>query len=125
VIVNEVGGSQAAAVAFVLGSMLAGGLGTILQALVHGPVGSGYLCPNLTGPAFVPASLMAARSGGLALVCGMTVVAGVFQVLLSRTIRHLRALLPPEVTGVIVLMVGLSLVRLGATNWSASFIRTT
>src|SRR5262245_32310828 len=55
VIVNEVSGSQAAAVAFVQGSMLAGGLGTILQALVRGPVGSGYLCPNLTGPAFVPA----------------------------------------------------------------------
>ncbi|HEV8617451.1 MAG TPA: solute carrier family 23 protein, partial [Methylomirabilota bacterium] len=102
--------------AFVQGSMLATGLGTILQGFPRGPIGSGYLCPSLAGPAFVPASLVAAQTGGLSLVCGMTVLAGLVQVLFSATLRRLRALLPPEVTGVIVLMVGLSLVRLGVTN---------
>jgi NCS2 family nucleobase:cation symporter-2 len=115
-IVQEAGGSPALAMAFVQGSMLATGLGTILQGLPRGPIGSGYLCPSLAGPAFVPASLVAAKIGGLSLVCGMTVLAGLVQVLFSTTVRRLRALLPPEVTGVIVLMVGLSLVRLGVTN---------
>jgi xanthine permease XanP len=115
-IVHEAGGSAAVATAFVQGSMLATGLGTILQALPRGPIGSGYLCPSLAGPAYVPASMVAAHAGGLSLVCGMTVLAGLFQVLFSFTVRHLRTLLPPEVTGVIVLMVGLSLVRLGVTN---------
>jgi NCS2 family nucleobase:cation symporter-2 len=106
-IVQEAGGSPALAMAFVQGSMLATGLGTILQGLPRGPIGSGYLCPSLAGPAFVPASLVAAKIGGLSLVCGMTVLAGLVQVLFSTTVRRLRALLPPEVTGVIVLMVGL------------------
>jgi NCS2 family nucleobase:cation symporter-2 len=116
VLVQEIGGTQVTAVAFVQGSMLAGGLGTILQALRRGPVGSGYLCPSLTGPAFVPATLLAAKAGGLSLVCGMTAIAGLFQAMLAVLVRHLRPFLPPEVTGVTVLMVGLSLVRLGVTN---------
>jgi NCS2 family nucleobase:cation symporter-2 len=115
-IVQEAGGSPALAMAFVQGSMLATGVGTILQALSRGPIGAGCLCPSLAGPAFVPASLVAAQTGGLSLVCGMTMLAGLFQILFSATARHLRGLLPPEVTGVIVLMVGLSLVRLGVTN---------
>jgi NCS2 family nucleobase:cation symporter-2 len=115
-IVQEAGGSAALAMAFVQGSMLATGLGTILQRFPRVPIGSGYLCPSLAGPAFVPASLVAAQTGGLSLVYGMTVLAGLVQVLFSATLRRLRALLPPEVTGVIVLMVGLSLVRLGVTN---------
>ena len=30
--------------------MIAAGIGTILQSLKRGPVGSGYLCRNLVGP---------------------------------------------------------------------------
>ncbi|MEM7442326.1 MAG: solute carrier family 23 protein [Pseudomonadota bacterium] len=97
-------------------SMIAAGIGTILQAIKRGPIGSGYLCPNLSGPAFLPASIMAAQTGGLSLVFGMTLISGVFQALLSRIIHRLRALLPPEVTGVIVTMVGISLVGPGVSN---------
>lgn len=97
-------------------SMIAAGLGTILQSLKRGPVGSGYLCPNLAGPAFFPSSLLAAQTGGLSLVFGMTLLTGIFQALLSRVIHRLRALLPPEVTGVIVSMVGISLVGPGISS---------
>lgn len=97
-------------------SMIAAGLGTILQSLKRGPVGSGYLCPNLPGPTFYPASLLAAQTGGLSLVFGMTLLSGLFQALLSRVIHRLRALLPPEVTGVIVAMVGISLIGPGISS---------
>lgn len=97
-------------------SMIAAGLGTILQSLKRGPVGSGYLCPNLAGPAFFPSSLLAAQTGGLSLVFGMTFLTGIFQALLSRIIHRLRAVLPPEVTGVIVSMVGISLVGPGISS---------
>jgi len=97
-------------------SMIAAGLGTILQSLKRGPIGSGYLCPNLPGPAFFPSSLLAAQTGGLSLVFGMTFLTGLFQALLSRFIHRLRALLPPEVTGVIVSMVGISLVGPGISS---------
>ena len=56
--------------------MIGIGVGTILQATNRFGVGSGYLCPQLLGPAFLPASLLAVKTGGLALLYGMTIVAG-------------------------------------------------
>ena len=67
-------------------------------------------CPSL------PASLLAAKTGGLSLVFGMLLVSGAAQIILSRFLHHLRAYLPPEVTGVIVAMVGVSLVPLGVMS---------
>ncbi|MCG8543976.1 MAG: xanthine permease, partial [Alphaproteobacteria bacterium] len=97
-------------------SMIAAGIGTILQSLKHGPVGSGYLCPNTIGAPFIPASVLAAKSGGLSMVFGLICITGVFQAVLSRFVHKLRAVLPPEVTGVIVSMVGISLVPVGVSN---------
>jgi NCS2 family nucleobase:cation symporter-2 len=54
-------------------SMLGLALGTTLQAFRRGPVGSGFLAPTIFTSAFLPASLLAARMGGMALVSGMTV----------------------------------------------------
>ena len=97
-------------------SMVAAGVGTILQSLNRGPVGSGYLCPNLPGPAYLPASIVAVQTGGMSLLFCMICVAGVFQAILSRFVHKLRSILPPEVTGVIVSMVGMSLVPVGVSN---------
>lgn len=115
-IANTATGSLDAASNLVQLSMIAAGVGTILQSLNRGGIGSGYLCPNLPGPAFFPASILAAQSGGLPLVFGMTLVSGLFQAAFSRVVHRARALLPPEVTGVIIAMVGLSLVSPGLGN---------
>jgi NCS2 family nucleobase:cation symporter-2 len=53
----------------------------------------------LCGPAFFAASVLAAKTGGLSLMWGMTALAGCFQAGLSRVIHRLRALFPAEVTG--------------------------
>ena len=116
ILVDVIGGTSEMAHQLVRLSMIAAGIGTILQSLKRGPVGSGYLCPNLVGPAFMPASVLAAKTGGLSLVFGMIIVAGLFQAVLSRFVHKLRAVLPPEVTGVIVAMVGVSLVPVGVAN---------
>jgi NCS2 family nucleobase:cation symporter-2 len=47
----------------------------------------------------------------------MTLLAGVFEALLSRLIPRLRAFFPAEVTGFIVTMVGISLIRAAALNF--------
>ncbi len=91
-------------------SMIAAGIGTILQALKKGPVGSGYLCAEGTDPSFMAVSILAAQTGGLSLVFGMTIVVGVIECLLSRIMHLLRKLFPPEVTGVVLTMVGLNIV---------------
>lgn len=98
-------------------SILAGGIGTILQALNKKGVGSGYLCPSVCGPSYLSASLLAANTGGLSLLFGMTAVAGCFEVILSRVMHRLRALFPAEVTGVVVAMVGIAVIPLAVTNF--------
>jgi len=117
VIVSEIGGSLVEVQSVVSYSMIAAGLATILQSLKKGPVGSGYLCPHLVGPSYLSASIQAAWLGGLPLLFGMTIVAGFFESLFSRVVRRLQVLFPTEVTGLVVLMVGIALVPLGASKF--------
>ena len=117
VIVSEIGGTLDQVQSVVSYSMIAAGLATILQSLKRGPVGSGYLCPHLVGPSYLSASIQAAWLGGLPLLFGMTIVAGFFETLFSRVVRRLQILFPTEVTGLVVLMVGIALVPLGASKF--------
>jgi len=117
VIVNEIGGSPEDAQNLICMAMLATGLSTALQALKKGPVGSGYLCPLVNGPAFVPASLLAGKAGGLALIFGMTIVAGIFEALFSQVVGRMRKFFPPEVTGTVVLMVGVEVIPIAVPKF--------
>jgi xanthine permease XanP len=109
IIINEAGGSQGQAAFFVQISMLAIGIGTLIQIRNRGPVGSGFLIPHVTTAAYLVPSILAAKAGGMALVLGMTTMAGLFEVALSRFMKRLRVLFPPEVSGVVVAMIGFSL----------------
>ena len=82
--------------------------------------GSGFLCPNLCGPNFFGASMSAAWLGGLPLMRGMTIAAGLFEALFARVVRRLGFLFPPEITGLVVLMVAVSLVPLGTSKFNTS-----
>ncbi len=113
IVVHAVGGSDEQAATMIKMSMVAMGLTTILQALRRGPIGSGYLAPSGNGPAYLSATLLAAKTGGISLICGMTIVGGVFEVLFSRLVGRLRALFPPEVAGLVVTMVGIEIIPLG------------
>jgi NCS2 family nucleobase:cation symporter-2 len=98
-------------------SMIAGGIATIIQALHKGPVGSGYLCPEGIDPTFVSCSILAGAAGGVSLIFGMTIVSGVLKCLVSLVINRLRVLFPPEVTGVVLTMVGLTIVPVMIANF--------
>lgn len=117
IIVRTIGGSVKEASFLVSVSMIAGGVGAIVQAFSRGPIGSGYLCPQVCGPSFLTASILAAKTGGLSLVIGMTAIAGVFEALFSRIIKRLRFLFPPEITGLIVALVGFSIIRFGVKGF--------
>ena len=97
--------------------MLAAGIGTMLQALGRWGIGSGYLVPNLVGPSFLSVSIQAAWLGGLLLMHGMTIVSGYFEALFSRVVHRLRFLFPSEITGLVVLMVGVALIPLGPSRF--------
>ena len=94
-------------------SMLIMGLGPVLQAMTRGPVGSGYLCPTSFTSAYIAPSLLAAKTGGMALVVGMTLFGGVLEAALSRALRPLRPFFPPEIAGFVVVVVGVTLGSLG------------
>jgi xanthine permease XanP len=117
VLVTAIGGTPAESGDVIRMSMIASGLATILQARTGGLVGSGYLCPFSCGPSYLAASVLAGKSGGLPLIFGLTTVSGIFEGLFSRVVKRLRPLLPPEVTGLIVAMVGIELIALGCTRF--------
>jgi xanthine permease XanP len=88
--------------------MLVLGIATFLQVSRVGPVGSGFMCPaTFTATYFVP-SLLAAKAGGPPLVFGMTVFAGILETALAPLLNRLRAIFPPEISGLIIVMIGLS-----------------
>jgi NCS2 family nucleobase:cation symporter-2 len=88
--------------------MLVLGIGTFLQTHRLGPIGSGYMCPCTFTATYIAPSLIAARLGGLPLLFGMTLFAGVLESALAPLLNRLRAIFPPEVSGLVVLLIGLS-----------------
>ncbi len=112
-------------------SMIAAGIGTILQSVRWGPVGSGYLSPETPDPTFLSVALLAVQTGGMSLLFGMTIITGIFECLLAPLLYRLRAWFPTEVTGVVVVMVGVSIIPLtlrdfvGMSEASAQFDRVT
>ena len=85
-------------------SIIALGVAAILQSM-KGPVGSGFLCPSCHTGIFLEPSLAAVKLGGMPLVFGMTIVAGIVQAALAPMAR-IRPLLPPEIGGLAVFLVG-------------------
>ena len=116
-IVGNIGGSIGTVRSVVAMAMIAAGIGTALQAIKRGPVGSGYLCPNLCGPSYFAVSMKAAWLGGLPLMHGMIILSGLFEIVFSRFLPRLRALFPTEITGLVVLLVAFALVPVGASKF--------
>jgi xanthine permease XanP len=55
-------------------------IGTALQALPRGPIGSGFLAPPVFSATYLAPSILAAEVGGMPLVFGLTLFAGVVEV---------------------------------------------
>jgi xanthine permease XanP len=94
-------------------SMIVMAVGPILQQLGRGGVGSGYLCPTIFAAPYLPASVMALKAGGLPLMFGMTIFAGLVEIGVSRLLRPLRPYFPPEIAGFVVVMIGVTIGVLG------------
>jgi NCS2 family nucleobase:cation symporter-2 len=113
IIAREAGLTAAQQMDVVSLSMLAIGVATILLCLRSRFIGSGFFCTAGFTGIYLGPSLFALHQGGLALVLGMTVVAGLMQVAIAPLLRRLRPLLPPEVAGLVIAIIGLSLAVLG------------
>jgi len=94
-------------------SLVALGIGSILQCQKRRYFGSGYLAAFVFDAPYLSASILAAQVGGMPLVCGMTVFAGLVEMGLSRIIPRMRPFFPAEISGICVMLIGLILGVLG------------
>ncbi len=97
-------------------SMLFAGLATLLQTITIGPVGAALPIVQGTSFAFLPIMIPLVAGKGVdalgALFCGV-IIGGLFHACLGMFIGKVRFALPPLVTGLVVTMIGLALVKVG------------
>jgi xanthine permease XanP len=94
-------------------SMLGLGFATVCFSIRSHFIGSGYLSPAAYTAIYLGPALFALRRGGLDLVFGMTVTAGIIQLGVAPLLKRFRALLPSEIAGLVIAIVGLALASLG------------
>src|SRR6516225_7617310 len=94
-------------------AMIAVAFTTVLQSLRLGPVGSGYLCPPVVTAIYLPSSLAAAASIGISAVCGMVIFVSACEIALASLVNRTRKLFPAVVSGVVIMVVGLELGKMG------------
>ncbi|OWU85741.1 uracil permease [Oceanicola sp. 22II-s10i] len=97
-------------------SMLFAGIATLFQTIGMGPVGARLPIVQGTSFAFLPVMIPAVAGQGVAGMAGLMtgiVIGGIFHFCLGTVIGRMRFALPPLVTGLIVLMIGLSLIKVG------------
>ena len=97
-------------------SMLFAGVATLLQTVTVGPVGAALPIVQGTSFAFLPIMIPLVAGKGvdaLAALYGGVIIGGIFHAALGTVIGKIRFALPPLVTGLVVLMIGLMLVKVG------------
>src|SRR3982751_1121729 len=107
-------------IAFLISAdLFACGLATLVQCF--GFPGVGIRLPVMMGVTFASVGPMLAMAAspevGLLGIYGSVIAAGVFGILVAPFMSRLLPLFPPVVTGTIILVIGISLMRVGI-NWS-------
>lgn len=112
-------------------ALFASGISTFIQCKGFGPIGAKLLCIQGTSFSFIgpiiSAGLSIQLSEGqdistrLALIFGCTIAAAPIEMIVSRTIKYLRKIITPLVSGIVVLMIGLSLIKVGVIASGGGF----
>jgi xanthine permease len=113
-------------VAFLISAdLFACGLATLVQCI--GFPGVGIRLPVMMGVTFASVgpmlSMAASPDIGLLGIYGSVIAAGIFGIVAAPFISRLLPLFPPVVTGTIILMIGISLMRVGI-NWAGGGLPT-
>ena len=103
---RQAGMSDAVTADIIRLGMVALAAGLLLQATRRGPVGCHYLAPMVFAAPMLAPGFLAVQAGGMPLFWGMTIVAGLVTLVLSSVWGRLRTLIPPELAGLVVFLVG-------------------
>jgi len=112
-VIDDAGVTVAEAATFLSFALISLGIATLVQGLPRGPVGSGFLCPANHTAVYLAPSLAALRLGGVPLLLGMTMVAGALECALSTVLQRIRPLIPPELSGLVIFFVGMTVASIG------------
>jgi NCS2 family nucleobase:cation symporter-2 len=104
---RAVGADEQASANFVALSFLAIGVGTLLQAWPARWTGSGFLISASPAAAFVPIDIVAIKAGGIPLLTGMTLLAGLAEIGFAQVVRRFRPFFPAEISGLCILLIGI------------------
>jgi xanthine permease XanP len=111
-------------------SLFASGVASIIQIKAWGPVGSGLLSIQGTSFNFVAPLIMggtALKTGGadvptmMAALFGSLMLASCTEMVISRILPFARRVITPLVSGVVVMIIGLSLIQVGLTSVGGGF----
>jgi NCS2 family nucleobase:cation symporter-2 len=97
-------------------AILFAGIATLFQTIGFGPVGARLPVVQGTSFAFIPIMIPLVAGKGvdaMAAVMGGVIIGGLFHASLALFIGRIRFALPPLVTGLVVTMIGLALVKVG------------
>jgi len=87
------------------------GIATLFQSIGLGRIGSRLPIVQGTSFGFLPVSIPLAKTYGLSAVFGGALVGGLIQVGFGAILKKIRHWFPPIVTGVVVLVIGISLMQ--------------
>lgn len=111
-------------------SLFASGIASFIQIRTFGPLGSGLLSIqgtsfNFLGP-IIGAGLAMKADGTptetmMAAIFGTIMVASLTEVFLSRVLQHAQRIITPLVSGIVVTLIGLTLIQVGLTSMGGGY----
>jgi len=111
-------------------ALVVSGVGTFIQARRPFGIGSGMVCVQGTSFAFLSSVLAAGfiakgKGGGpeeiLSLIVGVCFLGAFVEIVLSQFIGKLRRIVTPLVTGIVITIIGASLIKVGITDLAGGF----
>ena len=102
-------------------SLFVSGISTFIQCKRFGPFGARLLCIQGTSFSFIGPIITTGLMGGLPLIFGVCMAAAPVEMVISRTFRYMRNIITPLVSGIVVLLIGLSLIKVGVVSCGGGY----
>ena len=93
-------------------ALFVAGVATIIQTVGYKEIGARIPIFKGTSFAFIPI-MLPFKAAGLGAVFTAAFIGGIFQIFIGKVLKPIRHLFPPLVTGIVVLMIGFSLLKVG------------
>ena len=93
-------------------ALFVAGVATIIQTVGYKEIGARLPIVQGTSFAFIPI-MLPFKAAGLGAGFTAAFIGGIFQIFIGKVLKPIRHLFPPLVTGIVVLMIGFSLLKVG------------